>query len=42
MRNNKDEVSKLQLDNAAGVLHPYYDFDTKMLYLSGRGEGSIK
>jgi len=42
IRNNERYLMKTQLDNASGVLHTYYEVDTKVLFLSGRGEGNIK
>jgi len=42
MRNNEEELMKETLDNSSGVLFPYFESDTKTLFLSGRGEGSIK
>jgi len=35
-------VHKVDLDQAAGVIVPYYDPDTKVLYLSGKGDGNIR
>ncbi|KAL0970615.1 hypothetical protein UPYG_G00244460 [Umbra pygmaea] len=31
-----------ELDEAAGVLFPFYDPDTRMLYLAGKGDGNIR
>ncbi|CAL1590260.1 unnamed protein product [Knipowitschia caucasica] len=31
-----------ELDGAAGVLFPFYDQDTNMLYLAGKGDGNIR
>ncbi|KAL0083424.1 hypothetical protein F4703DRAFT_1738537 [Phycomyces blakesleeanus] len=30
------------LDTSSGVLMPFYDADTKMLYLAGKGDGNIR
>ncbi|MED6247776.1 hypothetical protein ATANTOWER_016528 [Ataeniobius toweri] len=30
------------LDGSAGVLFPFYDSDTRMLYLAGKGDGNIR
>uniref|UniRef100_A0A3Q2CFS0 Coronin n=1 Tax=Cyprinodon variegatus TaxID=28743 RepID=A0A3Q2CFS0_CYPVA len=30
------------LDGSAGVLFPFYDSDTQMLYLAGKGDGNIR
>ncbi|KAH8069096.1 hypothetical protein JL720_11999 [Aureococcus anophagefferens] len=35
-------VHKVDLDQAAGVIVPYYDCDTKVLYLCGKGDGNIR
>ena len=31
-----------QIDQAAGVIIPYYDDDTNVLYLAGKGDGNIR
>uniref|UniRef100_A0A6Q2ZIK2 Coronin n=1 Tax=Esox lucius TaxID=8010 RepID=A0A6Q2ZIK2_ESOLU len=31
-----------ELDDAAGVLFPFYDRDTHLLYLAGKGDGNIR
>ncbi|OZJ06460.1 hypothetical protein BZG36_00519 [Bifiguratus adelaidae] len=30
------------LDTSAGIIMPFYDADTKMLYLAGKGDGNIR
>jgi len=35
-------VASENLDTSAGVLMPFYDEDTKMLYLAGKGDGNIR
>lgn len=30
------------LDSSSGVVFPYYDPDTSMVYLAGRGDGNIR
>ena len=30
------------LDTSSGIIIPYYDMDTKMLYLAGKGDGNIR
>lgn len=30
------------MDNASGIVYPYFDLDTNMLYCPGKGEGNIK
>jgi len=41
MRNNAP-LKTLTIDNQSGVLYPFFDIDTNMLYISGRGEGLIR
>jgi len=42
----RGDVSKplnaTELDQAAGVIMPFYDEDTRMLYLAGKGDGNIR
>jgi len=35
-------VANADLDQAAGVFIPYYDADTSMLYLAGKGDAAVK
>mmetsp|Transcript_11003 Transcript_11003/g.18414 ORF Transcript_11003/g.18414 Transcript_11003/m.18414 type:complete len:451 (-) Transcript_11003:81-1433(-) len=30
------------IDNSSGILMPFYDHDTKMIYLAGKGDGNIR
>lgn len=30
------------IDSSSGVITPYFDYDTKMLYLAGKGDGNIR
>ncbi|XP_054926715.1 coronin-2B-like isoform X2 [Dermacentor andersoni] len=30
------------IDSSSGVLFPYYDHDTKMVYIAGKGDGNIR
>lgn len=43
---SQDDLSKPlrieNIDSSSGVLFPYYDHDTKMAYLAGKGDGSIR
>jgi len=41
-RNTAQEVAKVMIDQAAGVLMPFYDPDTCMLYLAGKGDGNVR
>jgi coronin-1B/1C/6 len=36
------EVKKVDIDQAAGVIMPFYDQDTNLLYLCGKGDGNIR
>lgn len=41
-RNTAKELKKIDIDQAAGVIMPFYDEDTQMLYLAGKGDGNIR
>jgi len=41
-RNLGTMVTKLDVDQSAGVLMPFYDEDTSLLYLIGKGDGNIR
>ena len=30
------------VDNSSGIRCPFYDYDTKMIYLAGKGDGNIR
>lgn len=36
------ELKKVDIDQAAGVIMPFYDPDTSLLYLCGKGDGNIR
>jgi len=36
------EIATSDIDQAAGVLMPFYDEDTNLLYLTGKGDGNIR
>lgn len=36
------EVKKVDIDQAAGVIIPFYDEDTSLMYLCGKGDGNIR
>lgn len=38
----KKPLTREEIDNSSGVLIPYYDYDTRMLYLAGKGDGNIR
>jgi coronin-1B/1C/6 len=37
-----DETILSGIDNAAGILMPFYDNDTQVLFLVGKGDGNIR
>jgi hypothetical protein len=41
-RNLSSAVSTVDIDQGAGVITPYYDPDTGVVYLAGKGDGNIK
>ena len=41
-RNLTAELKKMDVDQAAGVIMPFYDPDTCLLYLAGKGDGNIR
>jgi len=41
-RNLGDPISEIELDQSAGVLVPYYDEDTSILFIAGKGDGNIR
>lgn len=41
-RNTSECIEKVDMDQAAGVIMPFYDQDTNILYLSGKGDGNIR
>ena len=41
-RNLSVEVAKVDIDQAAGVIMPFYDQDTNILYLAGKGDGNVR
>mmetsp|Transcript_5698 Transcript_5698/g.8103 ORF Transcript_5698/g.8103 Transcript_5698/m.8103 type:complete len:447 (+) Transcript_5698:90-1430(+) len=42
IRDTSKPAFKVDLDQAAGVIIPYYDVDTSILYLCGKGDGNIR
>jgi len=42
IRNMAQEIHSEDLDQSAGVLIPYYDHDTSMLYIAGKGDCTVK
>ena len=41
-RNTSVEVKKVDIDQAAGVIMPFFDPDTNLLYLAGKGDGNVR
>lgn len=41
-RNTTAPLETKELDQAAGVVMPFFDVDTNMIYFAGKGEGSVK
>jgi len=41
-RNMSAVLDETELDQSAGVLLPFYDEDTSMLYITGKGDGQIR
>eukprot|EP00903_Cladosiphon_okamuranus_P005452 g5437.t1 len=41
-RNLSKEIKKMDIDQAAGVILPFYDEESSLLYLAGKGDGNIR
>jgi len=41
-RNLSREVKKIEIDTAAGVIMPFFDPDTNLLFLAGKGDGNVR
>eukprot|EP01041_Mallomonas_annulata_P007777 gene7777-15913_t len=41
-RNTSTELKRIEIDQAAGVIMPFFDPDTSLLYLAGKGDGNIR
>jgi coronin-1B/1C/6 len=41
-RNLSAEIKRIDIDQAAGVIMPFYDDETQLLYLAGKGDGNIR
>jgi len=42
VRNPTAELIKIDVDTGSGVLMPFYDNDTNILYVSGKGDGHLR
>ncbi|XP_058466744.1 coronin-1C-like isoform X1 [Malaya genurostris] len=38
----KKPLAQEVIDSSSGVVTPYFDYDTKMIYLAGKGDGNIR
>ncbi|CAM9674454.1 unnamed protein product [Discosporangium mesarthrocarpum] len=41
-RNLGSEIKRIDIDQAAGVILPFYDEESSLLYLAGKGDGNIR
>ncbi|KNC46307.1 coronin [Thecamonas trahens ATCC 50062] len=41
-RNLEKPMTKKSVDNSSGILMPFYDADTSMIFLAGKGDGNIR
>lgn len=41
-RNTTKPLKSLDVDQAAGVIMPFYDPDTQLLFLAGKGDGNVR
>ena len=41
-RKNNTCLKKMDIDQAAGVILPFFDVDTNVLYLCGKGDGNVR
>lgn len=42
LRSPDSPLRQLDIDNSAGVIFPFYDEDTSILFLAGKGDGNIR
>eukprot|EP00835_Amoeboradix_gromovi_P005831 NODE_594_length_6300_cov_0.153201.p2 type:complete len:359 gc:universal NODE_594_length_6300_cov_0.153201:3464-4540(+) len=42
VKNFNEPIKQLNLDTSAGVIMPFYDPDTKLIYLAGKGDGNVR
>jgi len=42
LRNHSAPVKLVNVDQGSGVLYPFYDPDTKILFVAGKGDGNIR
>lgn len=41
-KNFANPIVQENIDTSSGVLMPFYDNDTRMIYLAGKGDGNIR
>jgi coronin-1B/1C/6 len=41
-KNMNEPLRQVTLDTSAGVIMPFYDADTKLIYLAGKGDGNVR
>jgi len=41
-RKTSEELKRVDVDQAAGVIMPFFDPDTNLLYLAGKGDGNVR
>jgi len=41
-KNMKEPIARVAIDSSSGILMPFYDPDTKVLFLAGKGDGNIR
>eukprot|EP00833_Pecoramyces_ruminatium_P013325 jgi/Orpsp1_1/1187357/evm.model.d7180000057109.1 len=41
-KNLKEPIKQESIDTSSGILMPFYDNDTKLLFLAGKGDGNIR
>mmetsp|Transcript_14646 Transcript_14646/g.14730 ORF Transcript_14646/g.14730 Transcript_14646/m.14730 type:complete len:450 (-) Transcript_14646:24-1373(-) len=39
---NSQKIKTINIDQGSGVLYPFYDPDTKILFVAGKGDGNIR
>jgi coronin-1B/1C/6 len=42
LKDTSKELKRIDIDQAAGAIMPFYDADTSMLYLAGKGDGNVR
>ncbi|XP_060605093.1 coronin-1B-like isoform X3 [Ruditapes philippinarum] len=42
IKNMKNALTRKTVDNSNGILMPYYDHDTRVVFLAGKGDGNIR